>query len=145
MAELYIDEFLDIKLDKNKLIYTIYTVNKLPDIDTILKIQNILTIFFETLSKSNKQFYQIFIFNKVNISSLLNFTDCVEIMTAFFLKQHLLFKKLLLCSIMVLDNSLIKNSMNLIFKIYTPTRPLHFINDKNEIEDCINIYKNIIK
>ena len=141
MSKLYTDNYIEISLDKNKLMYTIYSTEQLPDMDSVLKIQENLNIFFSTISKTNKKFYQIFIFNNIRISSLLEFTDRVEVMVKFFRSHYNLFFKQLLCSIIVLDNSVIKNTMDLTFKIIPPTKPVHFIKNKDEIEIYLDKYK----
>ena len=75
MQELYEDKYLDIKLDNNKLIYTIYNIDDLPTKEELIIIQDKLDTFLNTILESKKKFYQIFIFNEVNIIGLCNFTD----------------------------------------------------------------------
>jgi len=141
MQELYEDKYLDIKLDNNKLIYTIYNIDDLPTKEELIIIQDKLDTFLNTILESKKKFYQIFIFNEVNIIGLCNFTDRLDMMRSFFEKHHVLFQSQLYCTILVLDSILIRTTMEVIFKISPPTKPIHFTKKREKIQKFVDMYK----
>ena len=137
----YKDKYLNITLHNNILKYIINFSEILnPDVDLLLVCKNKLQILFDTILKNNKDFYQVFIMNDINISSILNFKKIIEIMCNFYRSNEIVILNNLISNVIVLDNTIIKAAMDLAFYTYKPLKPVHFIKNENEIKKYISTY-----
>ena len=90
--------------------------------------------------KKKITFYQIFNIDNASISSIYNYSAVISWICNFFHTQHDIFEKYLRCTVIIIDNSFIKSSINLILKAYEPTRPIYFIMDLDELNDLLKLH-----
>ena len=137
----YEDKYFNISLKNNILKYVITFIDsEVPDINLLYKCRDKLQILFDTISNNNKNFYQVFIMNNINISSVLSFKTCIQIMCDFFRNNEHTIKENLILNVILLDNTIIRSAMDLAFYTYTPIKPVHFIKTNNEIKKYISTY-----
>ena len=130
------EKYLQIEAKDNKLIY--YSeLNIIPTEEEFKKATDSLINYFTAIEKSKKHFFQIMKLDNVNISSIYNYTTVIQWICKFFGTQHHIFEKYLKCTIVIIDNSFIKNTINIVLSTYPTARPVHFINDLNKLNELL--------
>lgn len=133
------EDYLQIEVKDNKLIY--YSeIDIIPTETEFEKAKDALLNYFTAVEKKNKSFYQIFNIDNASISSIYNYSSVIKWICNFFSTQHHIFEKYLKCSIIIIDNAFIKNTINLVLKAYEPARPIHFITDLDELDGLLKLY-----
>lgn len=139
MTVLLENECILITLKKNVLYHQFY--NKMPDKDDLTNIAEVIQNFYNICEENNKKFYHIYNFNNISIFSLPNFTSNMDIIKTFFLKNYKIFEKYLYCSCMIIQNSFVRNCIKMVLNLYTPTKPISFV----ENDECAYVFFNKIK
>ena len=133
------EEYLQIEVKDNKLIY--YSkLNIIPNEEDFNKIVKVLTSYMTAIEKSKKPFYQIMLIDNATLTSIYNYTTVISWICNFFMEQHPILEKYLLCTVIIIDNTFIKNAINLVLKTYTSVRPVHFITDLDELDPLLKLY-----
>ena len=133
------ENYLQIEVKDDKLIY--YSeIDIIPTETQFKKITDALLIYFKAIEKKNKSFYQIFNIDNASISSIYNYSSVIKWICKFFQTQHHIFDKYLKCSIIIIDNSFIKNAINIVLAAYPTARPIHFITNLDELDDLLKLY-----
>ena len=122
------DNTANVYIQDNKLFVTLYkTMNN----KELLKIFETLENFYDVCKKKNKRFFFV-----IDLSSYIVDSDTYALFkkSIKFLEKHRDFFKIhKICSICILESSLVKVSLNLILQIYTPIRPLKFFTSMKDI------------
>ena len=131
--------YLTIKVDGNKLFY--YSkIDIVPTQEEFEDIKIALTNYFIAISKSQKKFYQIIKVDNANLSSIYNYTTVISWICEFFQTQYDIFNNYLHCTIIVLDNTFIRNSISLYLNTYTQAKPVHFTTCLSKIDKFLALY-----
>lgn len=122
------DKTANVYIQDNKLFVTLYKTmtNK-----ELLKLFETLENFYDVCKKKNKRFFFV-----VDLSSYIVDSDTYAIFkkSVKFLEKHRdFFKKHKICSICIIESSVVKVALNLILQIYTPVRPLKFFSSMTDI------------
>lgn len=122
------DTTANVYIQDNKLFVTLYKTmtNK-----ELLKIYETLENFYDVCKKKNKKFFFV-----VDLSSYIVDSDTYSIFkkSVKFLEKHRdFFKEHKICSICIIESSVVKVALNLILQIYTPVRPLKFFSSMKDI------------
>lgn len=133
------EEYLQVEVKDDKLIY--YSeIDILPTEKEFEKVKTSLMNYFTAIEKKKKKFYQIFKIDNATIASIYNYSTVINWICDFFRSQHPIFDKYLKCSIVIIDNSFIKNAINLVLAAYPPARPVHFITDLDDLDPLLKSY-----
>ena len=133
------EDYLQIEVKDDKLIY--YSEIDIIPIETeFKKITDALLNYFSAIEKKKKSFYQIFKIDNASISSIYNYSTVISWICTFFRTQHPIFDKYLRCTVIIIDNSFIKTSINLVLSAYKPARPVYFITDLNELDNLLKLH-----
>ncbi len=133
------EDYLQIEVKDNKLIY--YTeIDIIPTEKEFEKAKGALLNFFAAIEKKKKSFYQIFNINNATITSIYNYSSVIKWICDFFRTLHPIFDKYLKCSIIIIDSSFIKNTINIVLEAYPSARPVHFITDLDELDPLLKSY-----
>ena len=132
-------DYLQIEIKDNKLIY--YSeLDIIPTETQFKEVEEVLLNYISAIDKKKIKFYQIFNVDNASISSIYNFSTVILWICNFFQTQQDIFEKYLKCTVIIIDNSFIKNSINLVLKAYEPTRPIYFIVDIDELDDLLKLH-----
>ena len=133
------EKYLTIELKGNKLYY--YSkIDIVPTKEEFEDIVKVLKNYFIAISKSKKKFFQIIKMDNAGLTSLYNYTTIIGWICEFFQTQHEILNDYLICTIIVLDNTIIRNSINFYLKTYTPSKPVHFTDSLLEVNTFIDLY-----
>lgn len=133
------EDYLQIEVKDNKLIY--YSeIDIIPTETEFKKITDALLNYFTAIEKKNMSFYQIFKIDNATIANIYNYSNVIKWICDFFRTQHPIFDKYLRCTIIIIDNSFIKNSINLVLSTYTTARPVYFITDLDKLDDLLKLH-----
>ena len=122
------DKTANVYIQDNKLFVTLYKTmtNK-----ELLKLYETLENFYDVCKKKNKRFFFV-----VDLSSYIVDSETYGVFkkSVKFLEKHRdFFKKHKICSICIIESSVVKVALNLILQIYTPVRPLKFFSSMKDI------------
>jgi len=132
-------DYLQIEIKDNKLIY--YSeLDIIPTETQFKEAEEVLLNYISAIDKKKIKFYQIFNVDNASISSIYNFSTVILWICNFFQTQHDIFEKYLRCTVIIIDNSFIKNSINLVLKAYEHARPIYFIVDIDELDDLLKLH-----
>jgi hypothetical protein len=133
------ENYLQIEVKDNKLIY--YSeIDIIPTKEEFKKITDSLLNYFTAIEKKNTSFYQIFKIDNASITSIYNYSSIILWICDFFRTQDNIFAEYLRCSIIIIDNSFIKKSINLVLSAYRTVRPVYFITDLDELDDLLKLH-----
>lgn len=119
---------LNMYLEDNKLLLTL---KKNLSNKEMLKVFETLENFYEVCKKKNKRFFFV-----VDLTSYISDSDTYDVFkkSVKFLEKHRdFFEKHKICSICIIESSVVKVALNLVLQIYTPVRPLKFYSSVKEI------------
>tara|TARA_Y100000768_G_scaffold320539_1_gene256348 strand:+ start:1433 stop:1849 length:417 start_codon:yes stop_codon:yes gene_type:complete len=133
------EDYLQIEIKDNKLIY--YSeLDIIPTETQFKEAEEALLNYFAAIEKKKITFYQIFNIDNASISSIYNYSTVISWICNFFHTQHNIFEKYLRCTVIIIDNLFMKNSINLVLKAYQPARPIYFIVDLDELDDLLKLH-----
>ena len=133
------EKYLQIETVENKLIY--YSkLDNVPTKEQFEKVKETLSDYFLNIEKSQNKFYQIMKLDNATITSMCHFRKVIKWICKFFSTKHYIFENYLKCSVIIIDNTFIQKTINILLKAYEPSRPIHFITDLNELNDLLKLY-----
>tara|TARA_Y100000741_G_scaffold224372_1_gene171326 strand:- start:2248 stop:2655 length:408 start_codon:yes stop_codon:yes gene_type:complete len=135
MLEILNNNYINIYLDKYKLFHIIKKTDHIPDNKELDIMKDKLNYLYDVIKKKDIQIIQIFHFEIDKISEMLEYSECIKYMTNFFTSNQSFFIKHLKCTYILINNSFIKNIIKTILNFYTSTKPIHFIETIDDIEN----------
>ena len=131
MSELYNSGNNKVYLSKNILYFDLDAKDLDDDIlkDIMKKVQK----FYDICIEKKIYFFMIFNIKNCSLDSIYKLKNIfTHIMKEFFLKNAEVFMKNLYCTSVILDSAVLKTAISLFLKVYTPYKPVKFVNTREQ-------------
>ena len=93
----------------------------------------LMKCFYEAAEKGDYKYSILFDIRKLGLINVSYFWDCSRIFT----ENKKSTEKHIIKTGIITNNNIIKNSLNLFFKLCPPTRPMQFLSENQEIESFL--------